>query len=106
VGYRSRHLRHTQTQAHNAWRPRVQPPGGYSRMNSTASGSSNVGRLFSLCTVDDLKLDGLTLGQRPETVAFDRGVVDEHILAGLLTNKSEAFRFVEPLNRTFQVRSS
>src|SRR5438552_3159466 len=61
-------------------------------------GLRDVPRLRALRTVDDLELDRLTLFQGPETVATDRGVVDEHVAATLALNETVALGVVEPLD--------
>src|SRR5262245_27022375 len=59
---------------------------------------ADVAGLQALRTAGDIELDLLALGQRPETVAGDRRIMNEHVLATLLGNESEPLRLVEPLH--------
>src|SRR5689334_22028515 len=61
-------------------------------------GLGDVPCLRTLRTVDDLELDRLTLFQRPEAVATDRGVVHEHVAATLALDETVALSVVEPLD--------
>src|SRR5690606_33916905 len=55
--------------------------------------------LRALRLFDPIELDTLTLGQRPEAAALDRGVMDEAILRSVLRrDEAEALRVVKPLH--------
>src|SRR3972149_10009154 len=64
--------------------------------------SARVGGLRALRTLGDFELNTITLSQGTETFAFDCGVVDKHVLAALLRDKSETLTVVEPLDGTFR----
>ena len=64
---------------------------------------------FSACQplgpLTDIEGHSLTLLQRAEAIALDRGVVDENILTGLAAEKTKTLSIVEPLNCSlFHVR--
>ena len=48
--------------------------------------------------LDDVKLDGFTLGQRLKAFTLDCGVMDKHILAAVLLDKAETLGIVKPLH--------
>src|SRR2546425_887411 len=63
-------------------------------------GSLDVLSFQTFGTFDNLKLDGFPFVQGFETLSLNRGVMNEHILAGLLGNETKAFFIVEPLDFT------
>src|SRR5262249_13451247 len=73
---------------------------GYRRCGRRASSTaSHVRGLLSLGSRDHVELDAIALGQRLEAVARDRREMDEHILARVGLDESEALRFVDPFDR-------
>jgi len=63
---------------------------------------ANVGCLRSFRTLHDVKLDRVTFGQRLETFALNRGVMDEHVVAVFPRNEPETLAVVEPFDGTFR----
>jgi hypothetical protein len=59
-----------------------------------------VGCLQALGALFDGKLDSLAFFQIAKTIALDRGIVNEDILATLTLDKAVALASVEPLDRT------
>src|SRR6185436_5507910 len=55
-------------------------------------------RLQTLRSTRDVELHRLTLGERLETLALNRGEVNEHVFATLLRDETETLRLVEPLH--------
>lgn len=60
----------------------------------------DVGRLQAFRTLGDLKFNPLALLQGAKTLAVDRGVVHEHILAIVLGDKAVPFLTIEPFHCT------
>src|ERR1044071_402726 len=55
-------------------------------------------RRRALSTLNDVELDALAFGQRPEAAALNRRMMDEAVfLASLRRDEAEALRVVEPL---------
>jgi len=62
-------------------------------------GLADVRRLQALRALGHVELQRLTLGERLEAVALNRGEVDEHVLAAIrLGDETKALRLVEPLH--------
>src|SRR5215510_5454963 len=59
---------------------------------------ANVGGLQPLGSASHVELEGLTLGQRLEPFALNRGEMHEDVFAVLLGDEAETLRFVEPLH--------
>ena len=63
-------------------------------------GALDVLSFQSFGAFDNLKLDGFTFIQGFEALPLNGGVMNKHILAGLLGNETKAFFVVEPLDFT------
>jgi len=61
--------------------------------------SHDVRRLFPFLILNGLEFDDLTFRERSESVALDRRVMNEELLAGFLADEPVPFRLVEPLDR-------
>src|SRR5207253_809229 len=61
--------------------------------------------LQALRSLDDVELHPLALGQRPEALHLNGGVVDEYVLSALLRDEAEALAVVEPLHRALRHES-
>src|SRR6188474_2871864 len=79
--------------------PRKLHPTPFSRARLNCGlGLGNVTGLWSLGSVNDFELDGLSFFQRPETGTLDCGVVDEDVAATLAFDEPITLRVVEPLD--------
>src|SRR3954470_2311012 len=67
---------------------------------SNASERPDVLRLFALAAGRNVELDLLAFMQRLVTIALNVGVVDEHVVATLAGNESEALLGIEELHGT------
>src|SRR5690349_10592676 len=67
-----------------------------------ASDLADVGGLKSLGTLHDLELNVVALGERPEPLGDDGGVVHEHVFATVLRDEAKSLRIVEPLDRALR----
>lgn len=65
---------------------------------SVALDRANVLRLPALRALDDVELDLLAFLQRPEAVALNRGVVNEHVISRSAAQKAETLGVVKPLH--------
>ena len=63
-------------------------------------GALDVLGLQAFGAFDNLKLDGFPFVQGFEALSLNSGVMNEHILAGLLGNETKTFFVVEPLDFT------
>src|ERR1700712_1915902 len=66
------------------------------RCYSNCLRNANVLSLPALRSLDDVELNRLTLLQRAETVALNRGVMDENVLTGGAAQKSKTLGVVKP----------
>ena len=55
----------------------------------------------SFLTIDNLKADAVTLGQRLETLCLNSGMMHEYILTSILLNKAKSFCIIKPLYCSF-----
>src|SRR5262245_30199189 len=76
-------------------------PSGVHRTNGGRLDGPDVGRLITLGAGHHVELDLLTLGQRPEPLGTDRGVVDEDVAPILARDEAVPLGIVEPLHSTF-----
>ena len=61
-------------------------------------GALDVLSLQTFGAFDNLKLDGFAFVQGFEALSLNGGVMNEHILAGILGNETKSFLVVEPLD--------
>src|SRR2546427_10799176 len=61
-------------------------------------GLTDVGRLKALRAARHFELHAITFGQALEALRLDGAEMNEHVLATLLRDESEALRVVEPLH--------
>src|SRR4051794_19004143 len=80
--------------------PRSAPRSSFSSEVRQRSERPDVLRFFALAAGRDVELDLLAFLQRLVTIALDVGVVDEHVVATLAGNESEALLGVEELHGT------
>ena len=63
---------------------------------------ADVRGLEPLGTLDHLELYAISFGKRAEAISNDGGVVDENILATILSDEAEPLCIIEPLNRALR----
>src|ERR1700712_5343953 len=68
------------------------------RCYSNCLRNANVLSLPALRSLDDVELNRLTLLQRTEAVALNRGVMDENVLSGGAAQKSKTLGVVKPFH--------
>src|SRR5438552_810056 len=61
--------------------------------------------LQALRSLHDVELHAVALGQRPEALHLNGGVVDEYVLSALLRDEAEALAVAEPLHRALRHES-
>jgi hypothetical protein len=66
--------------------------------------ADNVSSRWAFSAFGDFKLNALAFSQGFETVALDSREVYEHVFAAIFwSNETESFRFIKPLNVTFDL---
>lgn len=86
------------------WRQKKAPRRGGAFLNhiNQVLQLANIFSSRTLGATDNIKTDPITLRQRLETFALDRGMMDENILATVLFDKTKSFCIVKPFYFSFR----